>query len=98
MAVSGPSVPPLAISVQKLDELASQVLGSKVSGPVTTAIAAFKIVIFLAYLWARKRLIDEASSEEALRKARQAYEQTNISTAKEEIASDDAFTKAHAKS
>lgn len=90
-----PVAKPVPISVDKLDELAEFIINPKPNTRLDMAVAAFKIVVVFAYIWARKRLQDESNDHAALQKKRQEYEQAQVSAAVKEVSNEDAFAKAH---
>lgn len=93
MTDPAPTLPPPApITIPQLDQLADFVINPKPTSPLATAVAAFKLVVVCAYLWARWRLQDDDKARQA---AQQAYEQAQTTDAKTEVASEDAFDKEH---
>lgn len=71
------------VSLKMIDDLMDIVISSGTS-KVQTIIAAIKIVIFFAYLWVRKMLIDEQFKIE-----KQEYEQGRVGTNIDDLSSDD---------
>ena len=71
------------ISLKLLDDTIDVVIGSGTS-TLATIIAAIKVIIFFAYLWARKRIIDEQFLIE-----KQEYETGRINNNQDDINNDD---------
>ena len=71
------------INIKMLDDLRETTIASGTS-KFAKIMAMVKIIIFFAYLWGRKRLIDEEFTLQ-----RQAYEQRRINENGEVLAGDD---------
>jgi len=79
---------PKPITVDRLDELAAFVVNPPPKSKVEAVIAGLKIIMIFAYLYARKRLMDQDMDEAVVAQRKQAYEQQRTQASMAEIKED----------
>lgn len=74
------------ITLERLDELVTAVINPPPKSRIDSIIAGFKLLMILAYLWARKRILDEMYSPEAIQLRNQKYIQEELLKQASEVA------------